>query len=67
VRECVEMNEERRKTLRVLVDLAMADDPVSCYDGAMAERLLRAQTNREELAEIGVDELILERLWPSNE
>jgi hypothetical protein len=61
------MNEERRKTLRVLVDLAMADDPVSCYDGAMAERLLRAQTNREELAEIGVDELILERLWPSNE
>jgi len=61
------MDEDRRSTLRALVDLAMADDPVPCYDGAMAERLLRSQSSREELTEIGVDPVIVERLWPSNE
>ena len=67
VRECRKVNDDRRATLRALVDLAMADDPVPCYDGAMAERLLRSQSSREELAEIGVDAMILEKLWPSNE
>lgn len=61
------MDENRRSTLQALVDLAMADDPVPCYDGAMAERLLRSQSSREELAAMGVDPAILERLWPSNE
>jgi hypothetical protein len=61
------VDDDRLATLRVLVDLAMADDPVPCYDGSMAERLLRSQSSREELAEIGVDALILERLWPSHE
>lgn len=61
------MDDNRRSTLEALVELAMADDPVPCYDGAMAERLLRSQSSREELAEIGVDPVILERLWPSNE
>lgn len=59
------MDGERRKTLEVLIDIAMADDPVPCYDGSMAERLLRSQSNREELAEMGVDPTILERLWPT--
>lgn len=61
------MDDDRRSTLQALVDLAMADDPVPCYDGAMAERLLRSQSSREELTEIGVDPAVLERLWPSNE
>ena len=61
------MDDNRRSTLQALVDLAMADDPVPCYDGAMAERLLRSQSSREELETIGVDPAILERLWPSNE
>lgn len=61
------MDENRRSTLQALVDLAMADDPVPCYDGAMAERLLRSQSSREELAAMGVDPVILERLWPANE
>jgi hypothetical protein len=61
------MDDDRRKTLEALVDIAMADDPVPCYDGAMAERLLRSQSSREELAAIGVAPAILERLWPANE
>ena len=61
------MDDNRRSTLQALVDLAMADDPVPCYDGAMAERLLRSQSSREELETIGVDPAILERLWPSND
>jgi len=61
------MDDDRRKTLQALVDIAMADDPVPCYDGTMAERLLRSQSSRAELAEIGVAPAILERLWPANE
>lgn len=61
------MDDARRSTLQALVDLAMADDPVPCYDGAMAERLLRSQSSREELTSIGVDPAVLERLWPANE
>jgi hypothetical protein len=61
------VDDERRKTLEALVDIAMADDPVPCYDGTMAERLLRSQSTREELAAIGVDPVILERLWPAHE
>lgn len=67
MRECGPVDDDRSKTLQALVDLAMADDPVPCYDGAMAERLLRSQSTREELAAIGVDPVILERLWPSHE
>ncbi|MBI2215562.1 MAG: hypothetical protein HYU52_18095 [Acidobacteria bacterium] len=61
------MDDDRRRTLEALIDIANADDPVPCYDGSMAERLLRSQSSREELAEIGVDLAILERLWPTNE
>ena len=61
------MDDDRRSTLQALVDLAMADDPVPCYDGSMAERLLRSQSSREELTSIGVDPVVLERLWPTNE
>lgn len=61
------MDDDRRKTLEALVDIAMADDPVPCYDGSMAERLLRSQSSREELAAIGVDPAVLERLWPAHE
>ncbi len=67
VRECRTMDDDRRKTLQALIDIAMADDPVPCYYGSMAERLLKSQSTREELSEIGVDPTILERLWPTHE
>jgi len=60
------VDDDRRKTLQVLVDLAMADDPAPCFDGAMAERLLRSQSSKEELASIGIDPMMLERLWPEH-
>jgi hypothetical protein len=58
------MDEDREKTLRVLVELAIASDPVPCYDGQRAERLLRSQSSREELAQLGVAPEFLDRLWP---
>ena len=67
MRECQGMDDDRRKTLEALVDIATADDPVPCYDGTMAERLLRSQSSRQELAELGVDPSMLERLWPTND
>jgi hypothetical protein len=56
--------EDRRRTLAVLVELAIAADPRSCYDGARAEALLRSQSSYEELRELGVDPAFLDRIWP---
>lgn len=56
--------EDRQRTLRVLVELAIANDPRSCYDGARAEALLRSQSSFEELLELGVDREFLVRIWP---
>lgn len=57
-------DESREKTLRVLVDLAMADDPVSCFSGSSAARLLRSQSSPEELRAIGIDPEAIRLIWP---
>jgi hypothetical protein len=59
--------ENRVETLRVLVDLALADDPVSCFSGSNAVRLLRSQTSPEELQEIGIDPDAIRLIWPEEE
>ncbi len=61
------MDDDKRKTLEILVQLAVVADPVGCYDGARAERLLRSQSSREELSSIGVSAEILDHLFPANE
>jgi hypothetical protein len=56
--------EDREKTLRVLVDLAVADDLVSCFSGSNAMRLLRSQSSPEELRRIGIDPETIRQVWP---
>ena len=55
---------DRQETLRVLVDLAMADDPASCFDGGRALRLLRSQSSPAELESIGVKQETIKLIWP---
>lgn len=59
--------EDRAETLRVLVELAVADDPSSCFDGRRALRLLRSQTSPRELTALGVDEDTIKMIWPEGE
>jgi hypothetical protein len=61
------MDDERRRTLLLLVELSRTSDPVSCWDQERAERLLRNQSSRDELRDAGVDEQTIERLFPENE
>jgi len=56
--------EDREKTLRVLVDLVVADDPVPCFSGSNAVRLLRSQSSPEELRRIGIDPETIRQVWP---
>jgi len=56
-------DENREKTLRALIDIAVADDPVSCYDGSRAMRLLRSQSSPEELERMGVDQEVIKQIW----
>lgn len=56
--------ENREETLKVLVELAMADDAVSCFDGSRAMRLLRSQSSPDELEKLGIDADTIKLIWP---
>jgi hypothetical protein len=58
---------DREATLRVLIDLAMADDPASCYEGGRAMRLLRSQSSPEELEGLGIDRDTIRLIWPEGD
>jgi hypothetical protein len=58
------MDEDRRKTLELLVELARTSDPRSCWDQGRARVLLQHQSSPAELREIGTDELVIHDLWP---
>ena len=60
-------DENREETLRILVDLAMGDDPVLCFEGSRALRLLRSQSSPEELARIGIDPETVKQVWPDGD
>jgi 6-pyruvoyltetrahydropterin/6-carboxytetrahydropterin synthase len=55
--------EERRKTLRTLIELAGGSSPVDCWDDRRAEDLLRSQTTPEEARSLGMSEGLLERVF----
>ena len=61
------MDENRAETLRILIDLASGDDAVSCFDGARAARLLKSQSTRKELEELGFDPVILDQIWDDDD
>jgi 6-pyruvoyltetrahydropterin/6-carboxytetrahydropterin synthase len=55
--------EERRKTLRTLIELAGGSSPVDCWDDRRAEDLLRSQTTPDEARSLGMSEGLLERVF----
>jgi 6-pyruvoyltetrahydropterin/6-carboxytetrahydropterin synthase len=55
--------EERRKTLRTLIDLAEGSSPADCWDDRRAEDLLRSQTTAGEARELGMSDGLVERVF----
>jgi len=55
--------EQRRKTLRTLIDLAEGSSPVDCWDDGRAEDLLRSQSTPEEARSLGMTEGMIQHVW----
>ncbi|HKB78532.1 MAG TPA: 6-carboxytetrahydropterin synthase [Thermoanaerobaculia bacterium] len=58
------MDEQRRRTLETLVELAEASQPSACWDDRRAESLLRSHASAHELREMGIEEAMIEHLFP---
>lgn len=57
------MDDDRRRTLRTLIDLAEQSNPNDCWDDTRAESLLRSQSTATELRELGMSEHMIERVF----
>jgi len=53
------LEENRRKTLSTLLELASETSPNMCWDDTHAMALLRAQATAEELRELGASEELI--------
>lgn len=60
------MDENRHKTLLTLVSLAEENSAAACWDDRRAVELLRKETTAEELRAIGVNERMIEYVFPGN-
>jgi hypothetical protein len=58
------LDEERRRTLLTLVDLAGENSPTACWDDERAVALLRKETSAQELREAGADERMIAFVFP---
>jgi 6-pyruvoyltetrahydropterin/6-carboxytetrahydropterin synthase len=61
------VDENRRQTLRALVDLAQGSNPSACWDDSRAETLLRSQSSAAELRELGINDAMIEHLFGKTE
>lgn len=57
------MDEDRRRTLLELIELADDSTPGACWDDAAATRLLRSNATAEELRELGASEGLIEHVY----
>ena len=57
------MDDDRRRTLQALVELAEGSSPADCWDDQRAENLLRTQSSPAELREIGAKELTIQHIF----
>ena len=57
------MTDDRRKTLRALIELAEESSPTACWDDARAVELLRSQATPDELRELGASEGLIELVF----
>jgi hypothetical protein len=58
------VDENRRRTLLALIDLASDSNPNACWDDQRAIELLRREATAEELRELGAGEGIIEHVFP---
>ena len=59
--------DERRKTLQTLIELAEGSNPGGCWDDRRAEELLRSQSTPEELRALGASETTISHVWSAGE
>lgn len=55
--------EERRRTLRTLIDLAGGFSPSDCWDDQRAMDLLRSQSTADELRELGASDSMIAHIF----
>ena len=61
------MEDDRRRTLQTLIDLAERSNPNDCWDDARAESLLRSNSTAAEMRELGLSEPMIERIFGQHE
>lgn len=57
------MDDDRRRTLQALLELAEGSSPADCWDDRRAENLLRSQSSPGELRQIGANELTIKHIF----
>lgn len=57
------MDENRRRTLLALMDLAEENSPNACWDDRRAMELLRSQATPDELRELGMSEQLIAHVF----
>jgi hypothetical protein len=60
------VDENRRKTLLTLVSLAAENSAAACWDDRRAVELLRKEATREELESLGVEQRMIDYVFPEN-
>ena len=58
-----DVDDDRRKTLQTLIGLAEGSNPAACWDDERAEALLRSNSNRDEMRELGMSEEMIARVF----
>lgn len=57
------MDDNRRKTLETLIELAEGSSAADCWDDARAESLLRSNSTPDELRELGLSAAMIDRVF----
>jgi 6-pyruvoyltetrahydropterin/6-carboxytetrahydropterin synthase len=57
------VDDDRRRTIQTLIDLAERSNPNDCWDDARAESLLRSNSTPAELRELGMSTGMIERIF----
>ena len=56
--------EERKRTLRTLIELAQGNNPADCWDDQDAMELLRKQSTPDELRDLGMSDAMIAIVFP---
>lgn len=59
--------EERKRTLRTLMELAEGTGPSACYDDRRVVELLRSQSTADEMRELGMSEPLIQIIFEGDE